>query len=486
MIPISLKGKAIRSVLWTVLEKWGNRFIQFVIFLVLARLLEPQAFGLVSMAGIFVALVQIFQDQGFSDAIVQRDSLDTEHLDTAFWTNLGVGVFLVLLGFVLADPVAALFGEPKLAPIMRWLSLSFLLGALNGVQKALFRRNLMFGPLAMRTLVSTGVGGIAGIAMAFLGYGVWSLVGFQLASAFSSVLVLWSVSNWRPGFKVSRKHLKHLFSFGINIVAINALGFLNSQSDKFLIGLFLGPTILGYYTIAYRVLTTMSDMFTGIISTVAFPMFSQIQNDTHRMRAMFYRATEASTLLAFPMFLGMTVIARELIICLYGQKWEPSVPILQILSILGIVHALTYIGGAVIKAAGRPGVLLRLRFFNTAMNIVFPLVTVPWGAVGIAFGYVLSGYLVYPFYVYAIRKIINIEMKQYIHCFLVPLISSLCMFSGLIITKQIEWQITNIYILVPFYITIASITYCASVLTLMPEFRNNLYNRIRTLLSGYN
>ena len=213
---MTLKQKAAKGIVWSIIQKWGRAAIWFVIFTTLSRLLAPEAFGLVALASTFTAFLEIFLNQGFSSAIIQRHELEREHLDTAFWISILTGTLMMIGTMLISGLVAAFFGEPQLTPILRWLSVSFIFTALSGTQMAILQRKLAFKSLAARSLVATLLGGIVGVSMAFAGFGVWSLVGQNLAMGFIGVIVLWRASDWRPRFEVSKKHYKELFGFGIS------------------------------------------------------------------------------------------------------------------------------------------------------------------------------------------------------------------------------------------------------------------------------
>src|SRR5574341_866507 len=232
---MGLRQKAAKGVVWSAAQSWGIRLITFLVTLVLARILLPEAFGLVAYATVFIAFAQIFVDQGFSDAIVQCPQIEREHLDTAFWINMLTGALIALVGVISSGAIAKLFREPQLAPIVSWLSLSFIFSGLSSVQQALLRRQLAFKSLALRSLLATIAGGVVAIGMALLGYGIWSLVAKILVSNLVSAIALWQVSDWRPGFRFSKRHFKDLFSFGINIVGGNFVDFFSLHSDDFLI-----------------------------------------------------------------------------------------------------------------------------------------------------------------------------------------------------------------------------------------------------------
>lgn len=309
----NLREKAVKSVIWTAIESWGRQAISLVVFFILARLLSPENFGLIALAYIFIEFVQIFVDQGFSVAIIQRQEIDAEHLDTAFWTTLGISILLTVLSIAGAGLVADLLKQPQLIPIIQYLSISFTLSGLSSVQQAVLERRFAFKSLAIRSLLAVIIGGIVGVVMAFFNFGVWSLVGQQISSSLVQVLVLWRVSNWRPGFKFSVIHAKELFTFGINISAFNIINFFNRRSDDLLIGYFLGLVALGYYSVAYKLLLVMMQVLITTTTKVALPIFSRLQGEPERLLNAFYSATQFTSLLVFPVFLCVPALAPEFI-----------------------------------------------------------------------------------------------------------------------------------------------------------------------------
>ena len=260
---MNLEKKATKSIFWSFIEKWGGQLISASVFLLLARLLGPDDFGLAALASVFISFMSAFVNQGFVPAIIQKEELSSKHLDTAFWSSLSIGTLMYLMTFTASGLIAKSFGEPELQLVIKWLALVFLIIAFESVQTAILQRNFDFKKLALRSLVATFVSGVIGVIVAFLGYGVWSLVAQQLVNRIINVIVLWKASPWRPGFNISIKHFRDLSSFGINVMGVNILRFFNQRSDDFLIGFFLGTTALGYYTVAYRLLRLMVNILTN-------------------------------------------------------------------------------------------------------------------------------------------------------------------------------------------------------------------------------
>ncbi len=424
---MSLKDKAVKGILWSFLERWGGQLISTTVFLLLARLLGPEAFGLTALASVFISFMSAFVNQGFVPAIVQKEELTPQHLDTAFWSSLLIGS-LMCVGTVLASGVIAQsFGEDALKPIIQWLAITFILIAFESVQVAILQRDFDFKKLALRSLVATFISGLAGLCMALLGFGVWSLVVQQLVNRSMNVVVLWSASPWRPGLNASWVHFKELSSFGINVMGVNILRFFNQRSDDFLIGLFLGATALGYYTVAYRLLRLMVNILTNTTVSVALPAFSRLQNEPQRLRSVFYRATQLTSLVSFPAFTSVLILAPQLVGVFFGEEWTASIPIMRVLVFAGIVQSVSYFNGVVMLAKGKPGWRLAVNFLGAFISVAGFMIAVNYGIVAVAVAVVVSNYLVAPVSLLVIRKLTEISLVQYFRQYITPLSGSALM-----------------------------------------------------------
>lgn len=407
------------------IESWGSRFITFFVFFTLARLLEPKDFGLIALASVFTAFVQIFLDQGLGTAIVQRQNLEPEHLDSAFWTNVGTGVVLTTLGIALSVPVSLFFKQPDLAPVVRWLSLGLLINSFSSVQEALFQRDLNFKLISIRSLIATLVSGIAGVAMAFAGYGVWSLVVQQLTNAFMRVIVLWLSSKWRPRFKFSYSHFQDLFGFGIHLLGVRIFEFGNSRADSLVIGYFFDATTLGYYAVAKRLADILLDLFSHVVSRTMVPVLSKLQEDNDRLKRTFYLAIEATVLVAFPCFMWLAVLAPNIVPVLYGDKWSLSVPILQTLAIAYLLQAIYYSHLNVLTAKGKTDWQIKLVAFSSVLSLAGFILAVRWGASGVAAAQIVQGLISVPILLKLIDKLVDLDFRLYLKRFSYPLIASL-------------------------------------------------------------
>lgn len=445
---MSLKSKAVKGVFWSVLESWGRQLFSSATFFILARLLGPESFGLIALASVYIAFLSIFTGGSLSSAIVQRKDIDPEHLDTAFWTGLGIGVLLTLISFVAAPFVAKAFDEPALSLVIRLLSLNFLIGPFSSVQMAIFQRKLAFRMISIRTLVATFTSGLVGVGMALSGFGIWSLVGQQLTNSISQFVVMWWVSDWRPGLRVSKRHFKELFSYSINITGFNFVNFFSRRSDDLLIGYFLGPVALGYYNVAYKLLLTVIDLLSRVIEKVAMPTFSRLQKEPERMRGAFYQVTQLTSLVSFPVFVGMGILSPELIRVLFGDQWEASIPVMQILVFIGILQSSSIFNSTILLSLGKSNLRLKLGILNSISSVLCFLVAVKFGIVAVAAAYVMRGYLLAPIPVFVLRRAIKLNILDYLAQFSPALLGSLLMALIMMTAKSLlSYSLNDIAIL---------------------------------------
>jgi O-antigen/teichoic acid export membrane protein len=435
---MDVKSKAIRGIIWSGIQNWGSQAIALLLFFVMARMLKPSDFGLVASANIVVAFLEIFLRQGFQQAIIQHPNLEEEHLDTAFWAYVGIGLLLTVSMFSTADVVAQFFRQPELTSILKVLSLLFAIVPLATLQEALLNRQLNFKAIAARAIGGITISGIVGIVLVFHGFGVWSLVFQQLIFEIFSVIALWSASDWRPKLRFSWRHLQELFKFAINIFVLSFLYFFNRKSDDFLIGYFLGKISLGYYTIAYRVFEVMTQLLGNSVRQVAMPTFARLQEDPNQLRQAYYKINRLTSLVAFPAFFGVVILAPEIVVTLFGERWIPSIPVMQVLAGVGIVRTLTVLGRSVLTAIGKPQWSWSLYLLETLLSVIGFLIAVKWGIVAVALALASGSYLVFPLTIWTIDRVAKIPYQPYIKQLISPLIGSIVTIAIIAAFKQIS------------------------------------------------
>jgi PST family polysaccharide transporter len=437
MSPTNLKERAVKGSAWSAVQALGGEGLSFLVFLVLARLLSPQEIGLVALAGVLIAFLTIFVSQGLVQSLVQKAVVSETDLDTAFWANVAMAALLAGLSVLAAPLFASFYDEPRLADLVRWLSLGFLFGALSGVQEAQIQRNLDFKQLAMRKLVGGLSGGVVGITLAVQGFGVWSLVAKQLVEQAVGVVVLWRATGWRPGRTFSMESFRTLFGFGSNVLGIRVINFVNMRADAALIGYFLGAGVLGYYTVAQRLLEVIQHILLVPSQQVALPVLSKLQNDPERLREVFYKASRLTGWVAIPGFLGVAVLAPEALTVFFGEKWLPSVEVLQVLTLVGILQTAYQFNGPILMAIGKPSWVLGLRTVSAVANVAAIYLAVPWGIVAVAWAFVIRGYLLAPLPLLVLKRTVGVEPVQFMRQLSMPLLASLGMVGTLLAVKAI-------------------------------------------------
>ncbi len=344
---------ATRGMIWTGVQMVGSHVLSLVVFVVLGRILSPRDFGLIASATVVILFLRVLVDAGFSRLIVQRETLTPEHVDTAFWTALILGVTFALSLTAAAPLVAALFGQPRLTNIVRALSVVFIFVSLDGTQSALLERRMEFRAQAVRRLVAGLVSTAIAITLAVLGAGVWALVAQQLTLEGVTVLVLWTLADWHPQLRFSPAAFRELAAFGLRYCGTQTLVNLGANADNFLVALILGPVALGYYVIAYRVFTVASEVLVLTVNRVALTTFSRLQRDTEALNASFISSTTMTAFLTLPCFAVLGLLAHTLITFVFGAKWAPSAPVLQVLTVAGVMQGQVNFTGNYAIAVGR-------------------------------------------------------------------------------------------------------------------------------------
>lgn len=409
----ALGTAAVRGVAWAGLEKWGTQLVSLAVFVVLGRLLDPVAFGLVAAASVIVWFLRMLVDQGFAGALVQRRTLTPEHIDTAFWTAIGTGVFFAAATAAAAPLAALVFSQPRLTNVVRVLSVVFVLAALDSTQNALVERNMAFRIQAIRRLTATAASAGVAIGLAAVGAGVWALVAQSLVLEAVTVALLWTLVSWRPRRRFSARCFRELVGFGGSYTGIRILSFLQQNADNFLIGVILGATALGYYVVGYRVLLVMDILIVATISRVALSTFSKLQRDRQRLHAALYKAVGLNAAIALPLYAGMALVAGRLIPLLFGTKWAPSVPVMQVLAVAGVVLGGVTLTRTLVVSIGRVHNELRWVAALTAIQVATFVVTAPFGIVPVAIGVSAVSLLAWPVRLRSIMGWSGISLRAY-------------------------------------------------------------------------
>jgi len=358
----------LNSVKWAYTANWGERAFSGLFMFILAALLGPRSFGVLSVALTYVLFLQMFLDQGLAAALIQRKDLEQEHLDAVFWMDLALSLLLLSLSVLLSRWWARVNHAPDAAPIISVISICIVIEALSVVQTALLRRQMDFKSLSIRTNASVLLSGVVGIGMALGGCGVWALVGQQLVRDFAALVLLWKLSPWRPRFEFSWQHLKELMSFSIPNFTAQLANFADGQAGSVLLGLLFGPTALGLYRLADRFVTSVVVMATSSIQAVSLPEFSRLQDDPAKLRNSALSCVRLSSEVTLPALAGLAAVSVPLM-AVVGAQWGPASDVLKILCVAGMCIIFAYFTGPLMQALARTHQLAILEWTRTIVGV---------------------------------------------------------------------------------------------------------------------
>lgn len=365
----SLKEKASKGAKWSIIDNLANSGITFLVGLVLARLLTPAEFGVIGIITVFIAIAQTIIDGGFSDALIRRVDVSQDDYNTAFYSNIIISFVLMILIWSLAKPIANFFNLPILKDVIPVMSIILIIGSLSIAQRVVLIRKIDFKTQAYISLIASLGSGVIGISMAFLKFGVWSLVAQQLSRQFFIMLFLWIFSTWKPTLKFSFGSFKELFGFGSKILLSNFINTIYKNGFTFIIGKFYSAGQLGQYSRAEQFNLIATNNLTGVIQKVSFPTLSSIQNDRVRLIQLFRKTLIYSAIVTFPVVFGIAAMAKPMVLLLIGDKWQESILYLQIMCSYGILYPLTAVNLNMLNIEGRSDLILKLEIIKKTLFI---------------------------------------------------------------------------------------------------------------------
>lgn len=366
----SIGDKIINGAAWSAFTIWGRHAAIFAVFVIVARHLGPEAFGLAGLATVVPSLLALPVTRGIPEALIQRAEIDPIHFDSAFWLLSIVGLILTALSWAFAGIVAAAFGQPLLEELVRWTSIIIVIQALAAVPAAVLKRQLNFRFFALGIMAGTLAGGLLGIGMAVSGFGVWSIISMQIANAAVETSVLLLFGAWRPRLCCSYARFRELFSFAAPIVAQSFWTILNDELPKVLLGKFLGTYAVGVYVFARRPLDLLVQACLHPLMLVVMPGISRFQDNPEKIDRFFDRSVRLAGLIGFPTFMGFAAIAPEAVPQIFGEDWRSAVLPVQILLLVGLVKTIDIICGGTVLALGHASLILKLNIAYTILGAI--------------------------------------------------------------------------------------------------------------------
>jgi PST family polysaccharide transporter len=476
--------KSIRGIFWALADSVGTAALSLGTFLAMARLLDPQDFGIVALASSFVILFNIVTGHTFADALVQTPQLDDSHTHTAFWSTLLIGSGLAGVAWQLAAPLGQWVGEPELGSVLFWLALVMPLNACGSVQTALLRRNMNFRAVASYSLAGRIAGAVAGLGAAVMGFGYWSLVIQQILAALVTNLLTVLLTTWRPRLVFSRQRFVELYRFGFHVSASQVVSGAGEQAVNLLIGAGYGTVALGHFNIAWRTVQLVRTLIASAVYHVGFSAFSRLQEDREAFAQSFRSATQMSCLFGFPIGIGLAVCAEPILTFGYGAKWLDAAPLLQLLSLQMLPGFFGMFLSAAYRAAGRPNWVLWLSLADLGIMVtgIELLVGLPiWTMAAL---WTVKSFLFLPLHLILVSRLLNVRAADLLQPVYVPLISSFAM--GLLLigaSRAVHWGL-HPGIALGAQIAAGALIYRTIVWIVAPELEKRVLDALRSAFRG--
>lgn len=378
----SLKHKTKKGLYWSFFNQFCTYGMQFVVGIVMARLLSPSDYGITALPAIFMTIATVFIESGFSSALVRKQDLSEKDLTTAFLYSIAVGFLLYGILFVSAPLIATFYETPILTPLVRVTALSFLWAPLNTPQMVLLQRKLDFKTPARISFINNIVAGTTGISLAYLGFGLWSLVVSGLVSSFLGFIQTWFAVRWLPREKWSSDSFNYLWGYGNKLVLTNLINTIYGNIGAIIIGKSAGTVDLGNYNRAKNYAALPSVNITQVLTAVSFPVLSKLQNNNELLSYHYRRMIRVSAFIVFPIMMLLAALARPLVLSMLTDKWEACIVLLQILCFVFMWQPIQILNLNVLQVKGRTDLSLKLELIKKPISICIVLIGLYFGVVG--------------------------------------------------------------------------------------------------------
>ena len=470
---------------WTALSTIIITVIQIVQFAILGNLLTKEQFGVVGMITTVVIFTQILLDMGFSAAIIQKEKVTDEQLSTLYWLNIIVGIVL-FIGLFFASPlIAGFYNQPELIPLIKVLGIMFLIAPIGQQFQYLLQKDLNFNLLSRIEVATNLASFISLLIMIFLIEELYAYVISQVILNSLKGILYFAVysKKWKPSFVFNLSSIKELMSFGVFQLMSRLVNRIGANIDYILIGRFLGAEALGIYSLAYQVVTIPVMKINPIITRVAFPVFSRSQSDNKLLIEGFLNVTKMLALVSLPLLLGLMAISDLFIEVFFGARWLDAAPILGILAIVGILRVLMNPNGSIILAKGKANIAFYWDFGVMLLYGITMYFATKYDIYIVAWTYVVTSFINFLIGRWLLKKLIDLEMKDYVRTLLKPILITGIMAVIVYFFKTFLYQVEfiNIYINIVLSVGVGGLIYVFAVYFGYPEIKE--WKPVRKILN---
>ncbi len=427
---MSLKNETIKGTFWSSVEKLSFLGIQFVLQVILARLLTPYDYGIVGILAVFITIAGSFIDCGFTSALIQNQKRTETDFSTAFYFNFIASLLCYVILFFIAPYIALFYKLPILTSVTRVLTLVLPISAISAVNRTKLQIKIDFKTQAKATLTSITLSGLIGIILAYKGFGVWALVAQMVLNSVFNTVFLFLLVKWFPKEKFSFVSFKKMYDFGIKILLAKLIDVFYFNMYPLIIGKFFSPAILGFYSRGHQFASIPNRLATDILSRVTFPVFSKVQDDLNILFSIYRKYLRIISSLYAPIVLLLCALAKPTIIVLLGEKWMGAIVIMQILCIACSFDCVTNVNLSLLYVKGYTNIVLKLNVIKKIIAFIILFISLRWGILGLCWGQVVYAQIAIFLNTYYTKKILGlsyfIQMKDIIPIYFIATISALC------------------------------------------------------------
>lgn len=472
------KSKVLTGMFWSALELLINRAFDFIIKLILAKILFPSEFGLVGMAVVFTSFIQVFNDAGIGAALIQRkdSELTEKHYNTCFWTGIVWSVFLYLIVSFIVGPLAASFyDQPLMRSIIPVLSIGILSSSVNTVHRSQLTKQLNFKALAVINNISNIFSGILSLCLAYFGFGIWALVFNSVSSFIIAMPLLFKATGWRPKFIWDKEAFKDVFGFGMYTTGTQVVNNITSNIDYLLIGKLISASALGAYTLAFMLTDIVRSQVMGIMNKVMYPVYGAMQNDSKSISKYYLTVVKYNAVILFPIMIFLIVMGGPFILNFFGEKWIEAVAPLKILAVSVLFHIMVSSNTSLIRGLGRPDLEMKIQFYKTVFLYVPSIIvgTYYFGIIGAGYAILVNKIISVVIAQHYLKKLLQIEWRDLFSSIRDATIASIIAGS----LSFVIYKYLNVHYLISS--VMLGLFYCLIIWYLMKDEILNLVNSLR-------
>lgn len=413
---------AIKGTLWSLVSSLAPAVLGFLVFLATSRVLTPAEFGIVAFAASVATIGLAVAPAGFREALIQRETISPIHLDTVFWLCVAAAVLIFGMLCAAAPFIASSSGDALLVALIPFISARVIFDMAAAVPNALLVRTMSFRMLALRTTAASLVAAVVCLVLLWFGFGLWALAASQLAASVTTCFGALIAARWLPGLRFQWRALGDLKAFGLFSTGNH---FITTISlDQLLIGAMLGPAGLGIYGFARRIFQILTDLLSGALNLVSYSLLSSMQREPEKLRAAYLLGTFASSVVAFPVFAGLALVAGDLIPLAFGDHWISAVPVVQAFCALGVLTAVGILQASLIRSQGQADLWFYYVLSKQIVTVLYIFLFAGWGLLPLTISLVVLNTLMWLPSLHMVVRLLGISIFAYLGSFALPVLAT--------------------------------------------------------------